>query len=101
MKIHFSYYLYFVVADRVYYLHCSRKPLCLNDKSLEMELELPWLTDNHDDHRVRVSGFTEELDPEKLRFYLSALSNNSVRQMSFNKEQTRAIAEFKESLGEL
>ncbi|KAF6030597.1 hypothetical protein EB796_011094 [Bugula neritina] len=93
--------LYFVVAEIVYSRHCSHKSLYLNDKSLEIELELPWLTDQHDRHRVRVSGLTEELDPEKLRFYLSALSNNSVTQMSFNKEQTRAIAEFEETLAQV
>ncbi|KAF6036950.1 hypothetical protein EB796_004734 [Bugula neritina] len=53
-----------------------------------------WLNEHHDRHRVRVSGLTEELDPEKLRFYLSALSNNSVTQMSFNEDYTKAVADF-------
>ncbi|KAF6030610.1 hypothetical protein EB796_011092 [Bugula neritina] len=81
-------------------VHQQKSSPTFRGRQLKMELVLPEFKGHHDRHRVRVSGLTEELDPEKLRFYLSALSNNSVTQMSFNKEQTRAIAEFEEPLSD-
>ena len=77
------------------------KGLLFKGVSLELELEVPWLTKHHDDHKVRVSGLTEELDPEKLKFYLSAISENEVSEMFFNQNQSRAVAIFKHQLGEL
>jgi len=85
---------FFTVAERVYHKFDQPKGIYLDNKKLDIELELPWLNEHHDRHRVRVSGLTEELDPEKLRFYLSALSNNSVTQMSFNEDYTKAVADF-------
>ena len=70
-------------------------------QSLELELELPWLTAEHDDHKVRVSGLTNDLDPEKLKFYLSALADNVVTDIYFDETQSRAVAIFSHSLGKL
>ena len=85
------------VAERVFHLY-SQGGLAFKHRNLELELELPWLTSEHDDHKVRVSGFTDELDSEKLKFYLSALSNNAVNEIYLDECRTRAIATFKNSL---
>ena len=68
-------------------------------KKLHLELELPWLTKHHDDRKVRVSGLSKKLDPERLKFYLAALSQNMVIDTFFNGNKTRAVAMFKEPLG--
>ena len=83
---------------RVFELHRA-KELNFKGSSLELELELPWPTDLHDDHKVRVSGLNGELDPEKLKFYLSAISDNLVTEMFFNQNQSKAVAIFKNAIG--
>ena len=62
-------------------------------------MELPWLTEQHDDRKVRISGLNGELDPEKLKFYLSGISDNLVTEMFFNQNQSRAVAIFKNKIG--
>ena len=88
----------FVVAERVYSSH-RKKELVFKGQSLELELDLPWLTAEHDDHKVRVSGLTNDLDPEKLKFYLSALADNVVTEIYFDQTHSRAVATFLHRVG--
>ena len=91
---------YFSAAERVF--ESSRtKGLRYKGVSLELELEVPWLTKQHDDHKVRISGLDKDLDPEKLKFYLSAISDNLVTEMFFNQNQSRAVALFRNTIGRL
>ena len=90
--------LLFVVAERVFAFH-QTKPLMFNKCKLNLELDLPWLTDLHDKCKVRISGINEDLEKEKLRFYLSAISKNRVTDLFYNHDQTRAIAAFRDPIG--
>ena len=76
-----------------------RKGLSFNNKNLKLELELPWLTKHHDEHKVRISGLTNEMDPEKLKFYLCALTKNVVTDVFFDETQTKAVAVFQDKIG--
>ena len=75
------------------------KALEYKKTKLNLELDLPWLTDIHDKCKVRVSGINDDLEKEKLRFYLSAISKNRVTDLFYNHDQTRAIAAFKDLIG--
>lgn len=75
------------------------KALEYKKTKLNLELDLPWLSNLHDNCKVRVSGINESLEKEKLRFYLSAISNNRVTDLFYNHDQTRAIAGFRDPIG--
>lgn len=93
-----AYFVYVVVAERVYD-YSMQRGLVFHSKELEIELELMWLTKHHDDHKVRLSGLSDEIDPEKVKFYLSALTNNVVTDLFFDQTQTKAVAVFQNSIG--
>ena len=89
----------FTVAERVYSTH-RKRPLDLNGAELDIELESPELLDYHDNHSVRLSGLTPDLDPEKLKFYVSALSDNTVSEILFDGNRCKAVAQFANPIGE-
>ena len=89
----------FTVAERVYGVH-RKRPIELNGSELEIELESPDLLDYHDNHSVRLSGLTPDLDPEKLKFYISALSDNTVSEILFDGYRCKAVAQFANPIGE-
>lgn len=71
----------------------------LNNKELDIELVSPDLLEYHDTQSVRVSGLTPDLDPEKLKFYISALSDNVVTEMWFDYNRTKAVIKFSNPIG--
>ena len=79
-------------------MYC-KEGLTFENKSLELELELPELTESHDNRRVKICELTSDLDSEKLRFYLSALSDNVVAEIYFNENHTKAVATFVDPIG--
>lgn len=89
----------FTVAERVFSTH-RKRPLDLNGAELDIELESPELLDYHDNHSVRLSGLTPDLDPEKLKFYVSALSDNTVSEILFDGNRCKAVAQFANPIGE-
>ena len=92
--------IFFTVAERVFELYTT-EGLKYKGTSLELELEIPWLTKQHDDHKIRISGLDKDLDPEMLKFYLSAISDNIVTDMFFNQNHSRAVVIFKNTIGRL
>ena len=76
-----------------------KRPIDLNGTELDIELESPVLLEYHDKHSVRLSALTPDLDPEKLKFYLSALSDNTVSEISFNGVRSKAVAQFARPIG--
>lgn len=89
----------FKVAKRVYDVH-RQTALEFKDKKLEIELESPNLMDYQDPKSVRLSSLAAQLDPEKLRFYLSALADNVVTHLAFDRNETKAVASFAQNIGE-
>ncbi|XP_067934852.1 protein mono-ADP-ribosyltransferase PARP14-like isoform X2 [Watersipora subatra] len=85
------------IAERVYEFY-KQNGLQHKSIALDLELELPWFTKQHDERKLRVSGLDSELDPETLKFYLSALTSTVVTEMFFNNSQTRAVALFKNKI---
>ena len=90
--------LFFLVAERVFEFYRTQG-VRYKGVTLELELEVPWLTKQHDDGKVRISGLNEEVDPEMLKFYVSAISDNLVTELFFNQNQSRAVAIFKNPIG--
>lgn len=86
------------MAERVYQSYTNHGLIC-SGKHLKLELDIPWLTELHDDHKLRISGLPGDIDPEKLKFYLSALSSDFVSQLFFDETQQKALAIFKNALG--
>mgnify|MGYP001803434926 FL=1 len=88
------------VAERVYDAHIRKDPIRINGKKLEVELDTPQLSDFHDKMAVRISGISPEMDPDKLKLYLAAISNRRVTDLTYNKSKTRAIARFSQEIGQ-
>lgn len=78
-----------------------RQPIEVNGAELDIEIDLPKLNDCHDEMGVRLSGLSPDLDPEKLRLYIAALSDRTVSDLSFDRTRTRAVASFSEIIGEV
>lgn len=76
-----------------------KRPIVVNQTELDIELVSPTLLDCHDNQSVRVSEITPDLDPEKLRFYLSAVACQSVLDLQFDETRTKAVAQFKDIIG--
>lgn len=96
----FSIHFIISVAESVYEYH-RRCPFKCNGFELKIELESPTLQEYHNKQAVRISGLTSSLDPEKLKFYISALTDNLVTQICLDATQQRAIATFSQPLGKL
>lgn len=74
-------------------------PIQIHSQPIILELESPKLLDCHDSHAVRISGLADDLDPEKLKYYLSAIADSQVTQMQFDTTQTKAVATFSQQIG--
>ena len=86
------------VAERVYRLH-RKKPILLNGIALDIELESPALLDHHHHQSLRISGLNPDLDPEKLKFYIAAVSGRTVTEILFDESHAKAIAQFRSQIG--
>ena len=86
------------VAERVYRLH-RKKPILLNGIALDIELESPALLDHHHHQSLRISGLNPDLDPEKLKFYIAAVSGRTVTDILFDDSHAKAIAQFRSQIG--
>ena len=75
-----------------------RDAIIVNGKELNIELELPQLNDSHDEMAVRISGLSPEVDPEKLKFYVAAIANRAVTDLTFDRARTKAVVRFSEEI---
>lgn len=67
---------------------------------LQLELVSTQLLDCHHEESVRLYGITPDVHPAKLKFYLSALSDNVITQILFDAEtETKAVATFSKPIG--
>lgn len=96
----FAQFVLHLVAEKVYNFH-QEKPIFFNGSKLDIELDCHRLLDHHDNLSLHVSGLTPELDPEKLKFYLSALSDNVITDILLDDSCTKAVAKFYKPLGKL
>lgn len=79
--------------------HFNSHPIEIHSQPIRLELESSKLLDCHDAHAVRISGLADDMDLEKLKYYLSAIAGNLVTQMQFDTAQTKAVATFAHQIG--
>ena len=71
----------------------------LGQRKLEMELETTELFDLHDHYAVRLVGIPMDVDPDLVKFYLSGLSMNLVKDVVYQSDGPRAVAYFQKPIG--
>ena len=76
-----------------------KQPIKINGQELDIDLESPALLDYHDNMSVRLSEISQDVDPEKLKFHVSALAGQPVTQLVFDETRTKAVAEFRDVIG--
>ena len=66
---------------------------------IHLELDLPWLAEDHDPQMIQISRISKNQDSEKLKFYLLALTKKELLNIFFDQDRTKAVALFREPLG--
>jgi len=88
------------VAERVFQKATHGVGLSFDGERVKVKLVQPWLTDDHDPQRLRVTGFSDNIDTDCLKYFLSALVEVEVLDLLFDADHTKAIAQFRKEIGE-
>ena len=92
-------YLIFAVCRRVYQHH-RQVGITLDDAKLNIQVVPPVVTESDDLCSIELSSCRSDTDPDILQFYLSALADNPVEKLVFNKsDHSHAQVTFTDRLG--
>lgn len=82
------------------YQHHRQVGITLDDAKLNIQVVPPVVTESDDLCSIELSSCRSDTDPDILQFYLSALADNPVEKLVFNKsDHSHAQVTFTDRLG--